>query len=92
MVNLIQTGDTLATVWLWQVSNLVRVPNCVSAVARRKLMTLDTLHVLFLSLLFVPFSLIPSSAVKEEQNKQWLCFPMQVMLSVAENGSSSSRL
>lgn len=33
MVNVIWTGDTLAIVWFWQVSNPMYIPYCVWAVA-----------------------------------------------------------
>lgn len=73
MVNVIRTGDTLAIVWLWLMSNLMYIPYCVYAVAERKLITFDTLCVLFCSgelLLFVQFNLISLSTTKQQLNKQ----------------------
>lgn len=36
MVNVIWTGDTLAIVWFWQVSNLKHTPFCVCVCLTRK--------------------------------------------------------
>lgn len=38
-----RTGDTLAIVWFWQVSNLMYIPYCLSAVAETILITFHTL-------------------------------------------------
>lgn len=91
MVNVIWTGDTLAIVWFWQMSNLIYMPYCVSSMAGRKLITFDTLHVLFCSgdlLLVVPFNWIPLSTVRQQVNKQQGVFSqrgcVQVVPSVAK--------
>lgn len=73
MVNVIWTGDTLAIVWFWQVSNLIYMPYCVSSMPERKLITFDTLYVLCCSvelLLFAWFTLISLSTIKQQLNKQ----------------------
>lgn len=70
MVNVIWTGDTLAIVWFWQVSNLIYKPYCVSSMPDRKLITFDTPRCSGKRLLFARFYLISLSTVKRQLNKQ----------------------
>lgn len=72
MVNVIWTGDTLAIVWFWQVSNLMYMPYCVSSMPERKLITFDTLYVRCCSgdPPFAWFTLVSLSTIKQQLNKQ----------------------
>lgn len=73
MVNVIWTGDTLAIVWFWQVSNLKHTPFCVCAIPERKLIAFDRLCMPCCSdklLLFAWLNLFSLSAIKQHLNKQ----------------------
>lgn len=70
MVNVIWTGDTLAIVWFWQVSNLIYKPYCVSSMPERKLITFDTPRCSGERPLFARFYLISLSTVERQLNKQ----------------------
>lgn len=71
MVNVIWTGDTLAIVWFWQVSNLMYIPYCVSSMAERKLIIFDAyMRRSGELLLFVQFNSVSLSTIKQQLNKQ----------------------
>lgn len=81
MVNVIWTGDTLAIVWFWQVSNLMHAPFSVPASPERKLITFDTLHMLCCSdkpLLFAGLLLFSMSTIRQQLNKQGAVFSIRL--------------